>query len=103
MGYLLKSQDDRTIMAGLDSLEAFLISSQNIGELENVALRLEEVGILGLVDSLQSHHHELIFQKAGAVLEQCFNLPVRIYDYYSIGELSVRLTSRNHACALSSW
>lgn len=97
MSYLLKSGDERTVMAGLDSLETFLVASQNLGELENVALQLEEAGILDRVDSLQSHNREPIYRKACAVFEQCFNLPVRrIIRLLKI--TGVQLTSADHAC-----
>ncbi|KAL1494355.1 hypothetical protein ABEB36_009967 [Hypothenemus hampei] len=70
---LLNSKDYKTVSVVLDGLNNILLAAQKLGEAEKVAVLIEECGGLDLIESLQVHDNEKIYEKALSIIENFFS------------------------------
>lgn len=56
----------------LDGLNNILTAAQKLGENEKIAIYIEECGGLDLIESLQSHDNEKIYEKALSIIDNFF-------------------------------
>ncbi|XP_066153240.1 importin subunit alpha-1-like [Euwallacea fornicatus] len=70
---LLNSKDFKIVSIVLDGLNNILRAAQHLGETEKIAVLIEECGGLDLIESLQSHDNEKIYEKALAIIENFFS------------------------------
>lgn len=69
---LLNSKDFKTVSVVLDGLNNILNAAQKLGETEKIAIYIEECGGLDLIESLQSHDNEKIYEKALSIIDNFF-------------------------------
>ncbi|XP_030760627.1 importin subunit alpha-1-like [Sitophilus oryzae] len=70
---LLNSKDAKVVCVILDGLNNILSAAQKMGEAEKVGILIEECGGLDLIESLQSHDNEKVYEKALNIIENFFN------------------------------
>ncbi|XP_067008482.1 importin subunit alpha-1 [Anabrus simplex] len=70
---LLDSMDWKTVMVVLDGLSNLLQTAEKMGELERVAILIEECGGLDKLEKLQNHENTQIYQKALRMIESFFS------------------------------
>ena len=70
---LLDSKDWKTIVVVLDGLNNILNAAQKMGEVEKVALMIEELGGLDKIESLQTHENGSVYQKAMLMIDRYFS------------------------------
>lgn len=70
---LLNSKDYKTVVVVLDGLANILNAANKMGEVEKVAILIEECGGLDSIEALQSHDNEKIYEKALNVIENYFS------------------------------
>lgn len=74
---LLEAKDWKTIIVVLDGLTNIFNAAEKMGEIERVAIMIEEVGGLDKLEALQHHDVEQVYQKATAMIDNFFSEPVR--------------------------
>lgn len=70
---LLNSKDYKTVMVVLDGLNNILNAANKLGDVEKVAIMVEECGGLDGIEALQSHDNEKIYEKALTIIENYFS------------------------------
>ncbi|KAK0164079.1 hypothetical protein PV328_002747 [Microctonus aethiopoides] len=70
---LLEAKDWNTVIVVLDGLANILNAADKMGQLERVAVMVEEIGGLDKLEALQNHENEKIYQKSMAMIDQFFN------------------------------
>lgn len=70
---LLEAKDAKTVIVVLDGLTNILNAAQKMGEVERVAIMIEEVGGLDKLEALQHHETEQVYQKAVAMIDTFFS------------------------------
>ncbi|XP_023022699.1 karyopherin subunit alpha [Leptinotarsa decemlineata] len=70
---LLNSKDYKTVAVVLDGLTNILNAANKMGEVEKVAIMIEECGGLDGIESLQTHDNEKIYEKALNIIENFFS------------------------------
>ncbi|XP_063237401.1 importin subunit alpha [Bacillus rossius redtenbacheri] len=70
---LLDSQDWKVVTVVLDGLANMLQMAERTGNLEEVALMIEECGGLDKMEALQSHDNEKVYQKVVHLIEVYFS------------------------------
>lgn len=75
---LLEAKDWKTIIVVLDGLTNILNAAGKMGEVERVAIMIEEVGGLDKLETLQHHKVEQVYQKAVAMIDTFFSDGVSI-------------------------
>jgi len=70
---LLRCRDWRTILTTLDGLENVLKASEEVGQVEKVACAIEECGGLDLIEQLQSHENNEVYNKVFAIIDTFFS------------------------------
>ena len=75
---LLESNDPQIISLSLDAISNILKAAEKIGELNSVAIMLEECGGVDKIEQLQSHDNNDIYQKALILIDMFFSREVKI-------------------------
>ncbi|XP_058802280.1 importin subunit alpha-5 [Phymastichus coffea] len=70
---LLDSMDMKCILVVLDGLTNILNAAEKMGEVDKVALMIEEVGGLDRIEALQTHENQQVYQKAVAIIDAFFS------------------------------
>lgn len=76
---LLEAKDWKTIIVVLDGLTNICNAADRMGEVERIAIMIEEVGGLDKLENLQHHDVEQVYQKATAMIDTFFSEPVKRY------------------------
>jgi importin subunit alpha-2 len=69
---LLSAKDEKTIVVVLDGVSNILTAGEKFGEVDKVALMVEECGGLDKIEALQNHGNDDIYQKALGIIETFF-------------------------------
>ncbi|XP_073989130.1 karyopherin subunit alpha [Rhodnius prolixus] len=70
---LLNCKEWKTVIVVLDGLQNILAAAQKTGELENVALMIEECGGLEKLELLQHHENEQVYHKSSSIIDAFFS------------------------------
>lgn len=70
---LLESKDWKCVNVVLDGLVHILNAAEKMGEVDKVALMIEEVGGLDRLEALQTHSNEEIYEKTLAIIDKFFS------------------------------
>jgi hypothetical protein len=79
---LLDAKDWNTVIVVLDGLTNMLHAAQKMGEMERIAIMIEEAGGLDKLEALQQHENEQIYQKSMAMIDTFFSTEVCIFIIY---------------------
>lgn len=71
-------------MVVLDGLTNILNAANKMGQIENVAIMVEELGGLDKLEALQHHENEKVYQKAIAMIDAFFSDGVIILLFIGI-------------------
>ncbi|KAF5273420.1 hypothetical protein FQA39_LY07437 [Lamprigera yunnana] len=71
---LLNSKEGKTVIVALDGLTNILNAANKLGEAEKVAILIEECGGLDLMEALQAHENEQVYEKALSIIENFFGM-----------------------------
>lgn len=74
---LLDVKDWKTVGVILDGLTNILRAASQMGEVDRVALMIEELGGLDKIENLQAHDNSTIYQKASTMIDTFFADTVR--------------------------
>ncbi|XP_050358542.1 importin subunit alpha-1-like [Nymphalis io] len=69
---ILASPDQRAVTVVLDGLTQLLKAAAEFGQVEQLCLKLEEIGALDRIELLQEHENEQIYKKALQILDNYF-------------------------------
>ncbi|XP_046433668.1 importin subunit alpha [Neodiprion fabricii] len=70
---LLEAKDWKTVLVVLDGLKNILNAAQKMGEVERVAILIEEVGGLDKLENLQHHENGQVYQQAMVLIDTFFS------------------------------
>ncbi|XP_054002206.1 importin subunit alpha [Hylaeus anthracinus] len=70
---LLAAKDWKTVVVVLDGLTNIMNAAEKMGEVERVAIMIEEAGGLDKLEALQHHEIEQVYQKAIAMIDTFFS------------------------------
>ena len=70
---LLEAKEWKTVLVVLDGLTNILNAAEKMGEVDRVALMIEEVGGIDKLEDLQHHEVEEVYQKAIAMIDTFFS------------------------------
>jgi importin subunit alpha-2 len=73
MCQMLKCRDWRTILTTLDGLENILKAAEEVGQVEKVACAIEECGGLDLIEQLQNHENNEVYNKVFSIIDLFFS------------------------------
>lgn len=80
---LLDSKDYKSVVVVLDGLTNILTAAEKMGEVERIAIMIEETGGLDKLENLQHHENEQVYQKAMSLMDSYFTEPVRsLFNYF---------------------
>ena len=69
---LLAAKDEKTVCVVLDGVTNILSTAEKLGEVDKVAMMVEECGGLDRIEALQTHENEAIYAKALQIIETFF-------------------------------
>ncbi|XP_043480257.1 importin subunit alpha-1 [Leptopilina heterotoma] len=72
---LLDSKDYKSVVVVLDGLTNILTAAEKMGEVERIAIMIEETGGLDKLENLQHHENEQVYQKAMSLMDSYFTEP----------------------------
>ncbi|XP_051155864.1 importin subunit alpha [Leptopilina boulardi] len=72
---LLDAKDYKSVVVVLDGLTNILSAAEKMGEVERIAIMIEEVGGLDKLENLQHHENEQVYQKSMAIIDSFFAEP----------------------------
>jgi importin subunit alpha-2 len=75
---LLESKDWTCVSVILDGLQYILTVAEEMGEVDKIALMIEEVGGLDKLEALQTHNNEEIYDKTLQIIDKFFSDVVSI-------------------------
>lgn len=75
---LLETKDWNIIIVVLDGLTNILHAAQKMGEVDRLAIMIEEIGGLDKLEALQHHQNEQVYQKSMAMIDTFFSEKVCI-------------------------
>lgn len=78
---LLEAKDWDVIIVVLDGLTNILHAAEKIGQVERVAIMIEQAGGLDKIETLQHHPNEQVYQKSMAILDAYFSQKVCTFVY----------------------
>jgi len=81
---LLETKDWNIIIVVLDGLTNILHTAQKMGEIDRLAIMIEEVGGLDKIEALQHHQNEQVYQKSMAIIDTFFSEKVCPYMHMHI-------------------
>ncbi|XP_046751623.1 importin subunit alpha isoform X2 [Diprion similis] len=70
---LLEAKDWKTVLVVLDGLKNLLNAAQKMGEVDRVAILIEEVGGLDKLEALQHHENVQVYQQAMVLIDTFFS------------------------------
>ncbi|CAL1688985.1 unnamed protein product [Lasius platythorax] len=70
---LLETKDWNIIIVVLDGLTNILHAAQKMGEVDRLAIMIEEIGGLDKLEALQHHQNEQVYQKSMAMIDTFFS------------------------------
>jgi len=77
---LLAAKDDKVVCVVLDGVTNILTTAEKLGEVDKVAMMVEECGGLDRIEALQSHENETIYHKALQIIESFFTGDDQVVD-----------------------
>lgn len=77
MCMLLDSKDYKCVKVVMDGIVNILGTAEKTGDLDKVAMLVEECGGLDKIEALQNHENEEIYQKALNIIDTYFSSGVR--------------------------
>lgn len=77
MCMLLDSKDYKCVKVVMDGIVNILATAEKTGDLDKIAMLVEECGGLDKIEALQNHENEEIYQKALNIIDTYFSSGVR--------------------------
>ncbi|XP_044757189.1 importin subunit alpha-1 [Coccinella septempunctata] len=93
---LLNAKDAKTVLVILDGLANILTAASKVGQVNEIAIMIEECGGLDSVESLQTHENEKVLEKAYGIIENFFSEEDDTFDCKPTTTADGMLTM--HAC-----